>query len=152
MSFMETVLSAYGLHKAKPAAAASPAQTGDACSKMDSIAVCNAKLIGIASENDAFHNDAQLFLTKHLDLLRRTRTDATSARFAMFRDTARLIPLWLWAIVLVVAVPICILLLLVVLPVMLRLITGENKVPLVKVLMLGGFTLSVLFLYAVLPI
>ena len=151
MSFIELVLSAYGLHKngGKPSVKDLRDSTGDVCAKMDDKKACEEKLVGHALEDDALHRDGIRWLWEHIDLMRTTRADISHSRIAMILHAVRAVPAWLWYPFIVLMV-IATLFGLMLLAIVVR--SFQNPIIMVKLAVLGAFSTAVFFAFVLLPV
>jgi hypothetical protein len=151
MSFIELVLSAYGLHKGggKPSVKDLKDSSGDVCAKVDDKQACQAKLVGRAVEDDALHRDGIRWLWEHIDLMRTTRADTSHSRFAVILHAIRAVPGWMWypfVVLMIVAGLFGLMMLAIVVR------SFKNPIIMVKLAVLGAFSTAVFFAFILLPV
>ena len=152
MSFIEIVLSAYGLRSGggkKPSMDDLRDTKGDVCAKMDDKKACEAKLVGRALEDDALHRDGIRWLWEHIDLLRLSQADTTHSRYAMVIRMIKAVPGWMWYPVVIIMI-IAGIFGLMLLAILVRSI--KNPMIMVKLAVLGAFSTAVMFAYILLPV
>ena len=148
-SFIELVLSSYGLRDKKTSMADLSASPGDVCDKVTDKVACNAKLVGDSLSDDALHRDGIRWLWTHISLLRATRADATRSRWETLKHMIKAVPGWMWypiVILLIIAAIFGLSLLAVVVK------SIKNPIIMVKLVVLGLFSSSVVYAYLLLPL